>query len=142
LPEYAGGGIRLVVRTNELSENFFNKIKHSERRRSGRKNLAQDLEHLPASAALAYNLKDADYVSIVCGSLDKLPHAFARLDQEEQSRRQKGLASTEPKDLERVLQLSTSSLSTADRRIVRTSAMDRRIKKAASSRAPRHEIEA
>ncbi len=140
LPEYAGGGIRLVVRTNELSENFFNKLKHSERRRSGRKNLAQDLEHLPASAALAYNLKDADYVSIVCGSLDKLPHAFARLDQEEQSRRQKGLASTEPKDLERVLQLSTSSLSTADRRIVRTSAMDRRIKKAASSRAPRLEI--
>jgi len=140
LPEYAGGGIRLVVRTNELSENFFNKIKHSERRRSGRKNLAQDLEHLPASAALAYNLKDADYVSIVCGSLDKLAHAFARLDQEEQSRRQKGLASTEPKDLERVLQLSTSSLSTADRRIVRTDAMDRRIKKAASSRAPRLEI--
>ena len=140
LPEYAGGGIRLVVRTNELSENFFNKIKHSERRRSGRKNLAQDLEHLPASAALAYNLKDADYVSIVCGSLDKLPHVFARLDQEEQSRRQKGLASTEPKDLERVLQLSTSSLSTADRRIVRTDAMDRRIKKAASSRAPRLEI--
>jgi hypothetical protein len=48
----------------------------SERRRSGRKNLAQDLEHLPASAALAYNLKDADYVSIVCGSLDKLPQAL------------------------------------------------------------------
>jgi hypothetical protein len=142
LPEYAGGGIRLVARTNELSENFFNKIKHSERRRSGRKNLRQDLEHLPASAALAYNLKDADYVSIVCGSLDKLPHAFARLDQEEQSRRQKGLASTEPKDLQRVLQLATSSLSTADRRIVRTDAMDQRIKKAASSRVPRHEIEA
>jgi hypothetical protein len=39
-----------------------------------------------------------------------------------------------------VLQLSTSSLSTADRRIVRTYAMDRRIKKAASSRAPRLEI--
>ncbi len=27
LREYAGGGIRLLVRTNELSENFFNKIK-------------------------------------------------------------------------------------------------------------------
>ncbi len=49
LPEYAGGGIRLLVRTNELSENFFNKIKHFERRRSGRKNLARDLEHPPAS---------------------------------------------------------------------------------------------
>ena len=140
LPEYAGGGIRLVARTNELLENFFKKIKHSERRRSGRKNLTQDLEHLPASAAIAYNLKDADYVSIVCGSLDKLAEAFAKLDQEEQSRRQKGLTSTEPKDLERVLQLATSSLFTADRRIVRANAMDRRIKKAASSRAPRLEM--
>ena len=46
----------------------------------------------------------------------------------------------EANDLERVLQLSTSSLSTADRRIVRTDAMDRRIKKAASSRAPSLEI--
>ncbi len=71
LREYAGGGIRLLARTNELSENFLNKIKHSKRRRSGRKNLARDLEHLPASAALAYNLKDADYVSIVRGSLVK-----------------------------------------------------------------------
>jgi len=91
-------------------------MKHSERRRSGRKNLTQDLEHLPAAAALAYNLNDADYVSIVCGSLDKLPHAFAELDHEEQGKRQKGLTSTESEDLERVLQLSTSSLSTADRR--------------------------
>ncbi len=67
LPEYAGGGIRLVARTNELLENYFKEIKHLERRRSGRKNLTQDLEHLPASAALAHNLKDDKYVSIVCG---------------------------------------------------------------------------
>ena len=64
-------------------------MKHSERRRSGRKNLTQDLEHLPAAAAIAYNLKDPDYVTIVCGSLDKLAEAFAKLDQEEQSRRRK-----------------------------------------------------
>ncbi|MCP4607425.1 MAG: hypothetical protein GY845_01740 [Planctomycetes bacterium] len=140
LPEYAGGGIRLLARTNELLENFFKEIKHSERRRSGRKNLTQDLEHLPASAALAYNLKDADYVRIVCGSLDNLAETFAQLDQEEQRRRQNGLASTENKDLERVLQLSTSSLSTADRRIVRTDAMNRRIEIAAKSRAPRFNI--
>jgi hypothetical protein len=140
LPEYSGGGIRFVARTNELLENFFKEIKHSERRRSGRKNLTQDLEHLPASAALAYNLKDADYVSIVCGSLDKLAEAFAKLDQEEQGRRQKGLPSTEPEDLEHVLRISTSSLSTADRRIVRTDEMNRRIKKAAKSRAPRLRI--
>ena len=142
LPEYAGGGIRLVGRTNELLENFFKEIKHSERRRSGRKNLSQDLEHLPASAALAYNLKDTDYVSIICGSLDKLAEAFVQLDQDEQSRRQKNLPSTAPDELKRVLQLSTSSLSTADRRIVRTVDMNRIIKRAAKSRAPRLSIEA
>jgi hypothetical protein len=137
LPEYAGGGIRLVARTNELLENFFKGVKHSERRRSGRKNLTKDLEHLPAAALLTYNLKHADYVSIVCGSLDKLAETFAQLDLEEQRNQQKGLIPTEPEDLERVLQLSTSSLSTADKRIVRTDGMNRRIKKAAKSRAPR-----
>lgn len=142
LPEYAGGGIRLVSRTNELAENFFKALKHLERRRSGRKNLTQDLEHLPAAAALACNLKDPDYVSIVCGSLDKLPHIFAQMDREELRKQKKGLTSMEPEDLERVLQLSTSSLSTADRRIVRTDAMDQRIKQAAKSRAPRLLIEA
>ena len=140
LPEYAGGGIRLVARTNELLENYFKQIKHLERRRSGRKNLTQDLEHLPASAALVNNLKDAKYVSIVCGSLDNLAKAFAQLDQEEQSRRQKGLPSTPTDNLERVLRISTSSLSTADRRIVRTDEMNRRIKNAAKSRAPRLRI--
>jgi len=137
LPEYAGGGIRLVSRTNELLENFFKEVKHAERRRSGRKNLTQDLEHLPASAVLSYNLKDVDYVSIICGSLDKLAEAFAQLDKKEQHSREKGFISTESEDLDRVLQLSTSSLSTADRRIVRSDEMNRRIKRAAKSRAPR-----
>jgi hypothetical protein len=140
LPEYAGGGIRLVARTNELLENYFKGIKHLERRRSGRKNLTQDLEHFPAAAALVHNLKDAEYVSIVCGSLNNLAKAFAQLDQEEQSRRQKGLPSTQTDNLERVLRISTSSLSIADRRIVRTDEMDRRIKNAAKSRAPRLRI--
>jgi hypothetical protein len=62
LPEFAGGCIRLVARTNELLENYFKKIKHLERRRSGRKNLTQDLEHLPASAALVHNLTDRERV--------------------------------------------------------------------------------
>ena len=114
------------------------KIKHSERRRSGRKNLTQDLEHLPASAALSCNLNDDEYVSIVCGSLDKLADVFAQLDQEEQRRLHKGLSPMKSsEDLEHGLQLSTSSLSTLDRRIVRTEGMNRRIKKAAKSRAPR-----
>ncbi|MDN5849635.1 MAG: hypothetical protein L0H63_08325 [Nitrococcus sp.] len=45
-------GVRLVARTNALVETFFGKLKHGERRRSGRKNLGQDLDHLPAEAAL------------------------------------------------------------------------------------------
>jgi len=137
LPEKAGGGIRLVNRTNESLENFFGKMKHGERRRSGRKNLGQDLEHLPAEAVLAYNLKHPDYVSIVCGSLDQLPLAFAQLDMEEENRKQKGLPLQETMNLEQVLQLSTASLSSADRRVIRTEEMNQRIMKAAQSRAPR-----
>ena len=137
LPERAGGGIRLMNRTNELLENFFGTMKHGERRRSGRKNLGQDLEHLPAEAALAYNLEHADYVKIVCGSLEQLPLAFAQLDMENRNRGKKWRPSQEVVNLEQELQLSTASLSPADRRLVRTDLMNQRIKKAASSRAPR-----
>jgi len=137
LPERAGGGIRLMSRTNELLENFFGTMKHGERRRSGRKNLGQDLEHLPAEAALAYNLEHADYVNIVCGSLEQLPLAFAQLDMENPNRKKKWLPPQEVVNFEQELQLSTASLSSADRRLVRTDLMNQRIKKAASSRAPR-----
>lgn len=71
---------RLVDRTNNREESFFHTLKHNERRRSGRKCLTQDFEHLPAAVALAYNLNHPDYVSALCGSLDRLPAAFARLD--------------------------------------------------------------
>lgn len=69
LPESAGSGIRLVARTNYLSENFFGELKHDERRRSGFKNLGYVLEHMPAEAALVRNLLRDDYVATVCGSL-------------------------------------------------------------------------
>jgi len=136
LPEKAGGGIRLMNRTNELLENFFGTMKHGERRRSGRKNLGQDLEHLPAEATLAYNLEHADYVNIVCGSLKQLPLAFAQLDMETRNRKKKWLPPQEAVNLEQELQLSTASLSSADKRLVRTDLMNQRIKKAANSRAP------
>jgi hypothetical protein len=140
LPEYTGGGIRLVLRTNELLENYFKQIKHLERRRSGRKNFTQDLEHLSAAAALVHNLKDTKYVSIVCGSLNNLAKAFAQSDQEEQCRRQKDLPSTQTDNLQCVLRISTFSLSTTDRRIVRTDELQRKIKNAAKSRASRSRI--
>lgn len=137
LPQKAGGGIRLVDRTNEILENFFGTMKHGERRRSGRKNLTQDFEYLPAEAALAYNLKHPDYVAIVCGSLDQLPFAFAQLDIQDHNRKKKRLSLQDTANLKHVLQLSTASLSSADRRVVRTEQMNQRIKKAARSRAPR-----
>ena len=90
LPENAGGGIRLVPRTNFQIENLFKAMKHGERQRSGRKHLTQDLEHLPAEAMLVHNLKCPDYVSIICGSLDRLAEAFAKLDREERERRLQG----------------------------------------------------
>src|SRR2546430_5696078 len=86
LPRRVGGGIRLVARTNNGLESLFHTIKHGERRRSGRKILTQDFEILPPAAALATNLHHADYVSLLCGSLDRLPEAFAALDAPHRSR--------------------------------------------------------
>ena len=131
------GNLKLVARTNALLENFFGEMKHSERRRSGRKNLTQDLEHLPAEATLVYNLNHSDYVSIVCGSLEKLPEAFAQMDSEKRVDQNQGVRLETNLDLKRALQLSTASMSTADRRIIRNENMDSRIQMAANSRAPR-----
>ena len=138
LPESAGGGVRLVSRTNFPAENFFGEFKHDERRRSGRKNLTQDLEQLPAEAVLVYNLEHADYVTQVSGSLDRLAEAFSCLDHDRHEKRLKGLPSDDlQQDLRSELQLTSASLSTADRRVIRTVEMDRRIAAAAGSRAPR-----
>ncbi|WP_155325614.1 hypothetical protein [Desulfosarcina ovata] len=137
LPENAPSRMRLVSRTNEIIENFFGTIKHGERRRSGRKNLTHDFERLPAEAALVYNLNQPDYVSAVCGSIDRLPLAFSQLDKEDAQRKDKGLPFQNMSSLNKILQLSTSALSSADRHVVRTENMNQRIIKAARSRAPR-----
>ena len=139
LPPTVGGGIRLVERTNVLLESFFHEIKHGERRRSGRKVLTQDLEQLPASAVLACNLTKSDYVSILCGSLDDLPHAFAQLDAVDRSRslptRIRTVASTTVGGQDS--DIVSSSLPRADRDLVRTAAMQERVLTEARSRAPR-----
>ena len=137
LPESAGGGVRLVVRTNFPAENFFGELKHNERRRSGRKNLTQDLEQLPAEATLVYNLEHADYVTLICGSLDHLAEAFAHLDLDQHEKRLRRLPFGDPHlDIGNELQLASASLSTADRRVIRTAEMDRRVATVAKSRAP------
>ena len=141
LTDDAGGGIRLVDRTNNILETFFDMMKHDERRRSGRKNLAQDLEDLPAGAPLVYNLRDSQYVKILCGSLDRLPEAFARLDKEKRQSLQAGdrqpiSASNRPAEL----RIESASLPREDRKLVRTDGMEQRIAKAAKSRAPHFPI--
>jgi hypothetical protein len=73
---------RLIDRTNNILECFFRKMKHGERRRSGRKKLTKDFENIPPAAALAMNLTDPDYIKIVCGSLENLPRCFSEIDQE------------------------------------------------------------
>jgi hypothetical protein len=129
IPRRAGGGIRLVARTNNGLESLFHTIKHGERRRSGRKILTQDFEVLPPAAALATNLHHADYVTLVCGSLDRLPEAFAQLDATHRSRsiavgaEQKGTTA------------ETASLSTIDKRFVRREIFEDYILAAAKSAA-------
>lgn len=137
LPPEIGGGVRLAARTNVRLESFFHELKHGERRRSGRKNLAQDFEQLPAAAALARNLLQADYVALLCGSLDRLPEAFAQLDAADRStslpaRRRVAQASSDEQ-----IDVVSASLPKADRNLVRTDAMKVRVNAEACSRAPR-----
>jgi hypothetical protein len=138
LPPEAGGGIRLVERTNVLLESFFHELKHGERRRSGRKVLTQDFEQLPAVAVLARNLTQPDYVTLLCGTLDGLPRAFAQLDTPDRSTslpaRLRSAAATALNGEE--TEIVSSSLPKADRDLVRTQAMHNRVLAEARSRAP------
>jgi hypothetical protein len=131
----AGGGIRVVARTNNQLEGFFHQMKHGERRRSGRKVLSRDFEVLPAGAALAINLTHPDYVRLLCGSLDKLPEAFAMPNQ---ARRTRDRATSSPACPEP--ETSCASFPRADRRMVRAMPLRRFIESAARSRAPRLEM--
>ena len=74
---------------------------------------------------------------ILCGTLDALPAAFAELDA---GNRQRSVLVV--KAAARVADATdcdvvSASLPTADRNIIRTDEMDRRIQAAARSRAPR-----
>ena len=113
IPRRAGGGVRLVARTNNGLESLFHTLKHGERRRSGRKILTQDFEVLPPAAALATNLRHPDYVRLVCGSLDHLAEAFAELDATHRSRSIAVGAQQNNTTAE------SASLSTTDKRFVR-----------------------
>ena len=136
LPARAGGGVRLVERTNNVSEHFFHAIKHGERRRSGRKNLARDFELLPPESALVQNFNQLDYVAIVCGSLERLPRVFAEMDAAARRKRPR-----RPEDAQREVPapqacIETGSLPIIDRRLIRSEDMRRRIDAVIRSRPP------
>ena len=137
LPSNAGGGVRLVPRTNNLLEGFNRELKQGERRRSGRKILSSDFEHLPPEAALARNLLHPDYVEVLCGSLEQLPQAFADLDT---VRRRQNLLNEQPIALELSSfdspNIIATSLPKEDRQLVRSSTMKARILAAARCRRP------
>jgi hypothetical protein len=138
LPEQAGGGIRVVDRTNCRLESLNGDIKHGERRRSGRKKLTQDLENLPPGAPLAFNLHDPDYVDLLCGTLERLPGAFAVLDADARTREFDALPiETIPALFDSPSAIETASLPKRDRNLVRAEGLQRRIRAAARSRAPR-----
>lgn len=126
---------RLVDRTNNVEESWFHGMKHDERRRSGRKLLAHDMEQLPPEAALARNLRCKDYVELVCGSLDNLPMAFADLDQQRLRGPEEG-RDPAVRPLPDITDLLSASLPPADRTFVRVPALAEKILAAALSRAP------
>ena len=78
----AGRVLAVVARTNNVAEHFFAIAKQKLRRRLGRAHLGRDMEDQPAQAALAANLLCPEFVRIVCGTLDRLPQAFAELDRQ------------------------------------------------------------
>ena len=119
---------------------MFGYFKRGERMRSGRKNLTQDLENLPAEALLAQNLMAPDYVEIVCGAktgdlVNTLAEAFAKLDAIPKWRARIVDQASHPGD-ESGAEIVSSSLPTADRILVRSEAMVARVVGEAKSRAP------
>ena len=72
--------LAIVERTNNVEEHLFGRCKQLLRRRVGRAHLARDLEQQPPQVALVDNLRHPGYVRIICGSIDNLPTAFAKLD--------------------------------------------------------------
>jgi len=84
MPKSLGGGVKIVCRTNNCLESFNGQLKQEERKRSGRKVLAKDFEELPEGVPLIKNLRQSDYVEVLCESLENLPNAIANQDYNEQ----------------------------------------------------------
>ncbi len=139
LPQRAGGGIKIIDRTNNVLEFFFCILKREERKRSGRKLLTQDMANLPPAASLVQNLKHEDYVKILCGSIDELPEVFYNLDKRKRAEVRNRNSETKPA-VKKHDKVETASLSKNDRKFIRNSFIARNLNFAASSRAPRVDL--
>jgi len=72
--------IIIPQRTNNISEQFYRKLKQLFRRLHGRRHVGKDLLFIPEEIALIENLKNNDYINDILGSIDRLPELFAHLD--------------------------------------------------------------
>lgn len=77
-----GNNEKIIIpqRTNNLSEQFYRRLKQLFRRLHGRRHVGKDLLFLPEEIALIENLKNKNYINDLLGSLDRLAEEFAQLD--------------------------------------------------------------
>jgi len=84
------------------------------------------------------NLKDASYVRVLCGSIEELPEAFAKLDQEKEAKSRRGSNGDKSDQFDQEpVKIETASLSRSDRIFVRKPFLKKKILGVATSRAPR-----
>lgn len=78
----AGNEEKTIIpqRTNNLSEQFYRKIKHLLRRLTGKPTVGKDIDYLPEEIVLVENLKNQHYVENIVGGLNTLAKKFAQLD--------------------------------------------------------------
>ncbi len=69
----------VVQRTNNLAERFFRSVKRFGRRTTGKRRLNREVDAFSDQMLLVFNLRTPKYVELICGSLDRLPEAFANL---------------------------------------------------------------
>ncbi len=69
----------VVQRTNNVAERFFRSVKRFGRRTTGKRRLNREVDAFSDQMLLVFNLRTPKYVELICGSLDRLPEAFANL---------------------------------------------------------------
>jgi len=79
-----GNDEKIIIpqRTNNISEQFYRKLKQLFRRLHGRRHVGKDLIFLPEEIALVQNLNNYEYVSSMFGLIDNLVNKFAQLDRD------------------------------------------------------------